>query len=613
MSLRLSFPRRGAPAKQATLLLFLLTVHVSADTLRSEVWNIECSAPAPHNFTITRGETLTIAPTFTDHNLPLTLSNATAVVLQYRDTSLASNLFYASTGSVVSASAGSVSIPWSPACEAAASLYTYTIAARATSGQNLSAFGTIRLLGSVGGTATNMPAVFSSIDWSAVQNLNVSSAPWPTSLTVTATATNVLFRDLIGAPDDNAALSNRFAAATNAVTTNLLAQIAAGDAANSNNTASATNTVTTNLLAQIAAGDAANSNNTSALATNLNANNLAAGTVPLARLSGITSNQIDAATDSAYRGSDGTSTSDVQAVVNNMNATGVVSVITNQVRSLESGVGALSNAVVVATNTINGATVYGGVSYSTRALYVNYTLVKNLSSSAFGGMEQAPIVVGSINEEGPSEYGGTYGSTVEYFLTWNPNAPVDGQSISNLNASELLLGTVPLARLSGITTNQMAATERDKIDGAITNGGPVIASINAGMLNLTNAVAQCPTNLAGGVSDPCHTVTNLGAYTVGTVWVTRANGEYQRIVPTNNITIAIDQSSFPATMVPGVYLGISNGAFTVSFDPTTISTNGASSYPRGSGGVTLTNAESVVLLERVYGSTNRVWGVLQME
>lgn len=54
-------------------------------------------------------------------------------------------------------------------------------------------------------------------------------------------------------------------------------------------------------------------------ATNLNATELRTGTVPPARLSGITSNQIDATTDAAYSG---TSTSDVQAIVNDMAGTG---------------------------------------------------------------------------------------------------------------------------------------------------------------------------------------------------------------------------------------------------------------------------------------------------
>jgi hypothetical protein len=204
--------------------------------------------------------------------------------------------------------------------------------------------------------------------------------------------------------------------------------------------------------------------------------------------------------------------------------------------------------------------------------------------------------------------------TQDVRMNWYPSGNTNSYRVGNGMSVWAPGASVPfvVARANnggvfGIGTNNPAAT----LD---VNGSALIRTNLTVTGTLTvNGGGNVVTNLAGGVSDPCHIVTNLGAYTEGTVWVTRANGEYQRIVPTNNITIAIDQSSFPATMVPGVYLGISNGAFTVSFDPTTISTNGASSYPRGSGGVTLTNAESVVLLERVYGSTNRVWGVLQME
>lgn len=50
--------------------------------------------------------------------------------------------------------------------------------------------------------------------------------------------------------------------------------------------------------------------------TNLNASNLASGTVPIARLSGVTSNQIDATTDAAYRSGSGVEADTWQTVMN---------------------------------------------------------------------------------------------------------------------------------------------------------------------------------------------------------------------------------------------------------------------------------------------------------
>ena len=108
--------------QRRALLLFLLLSSfllppssLLADTLRGKVWQIECSDPAPYNFEIIRGESLALCPQFLEYGSALTLSNAYAVVLQYRDVGLATDLFYAVTGSVLSASSGYVSIPWTPA------------------------------------------------------------------------------------------------------------------------------------------------------------------------------------------------------------------------------------------------------------------------------------------------------------------------------------------------------------------------------------------------------------------------------------------------------------------------------------------------------------------
>lgn len=206
-------------ATPATAIVLLFTAPLRADTSRTIVWEVECSRPAPYTIELIRGETVALTLQFLDHAVPLTLSNAYEVVLQYRDSALATDLFYAVTGSVLSASQGTVSIPWTPAREAAASVYTYTIAARSVAGQNLSGFGTIRLRGSVGGTATNMPRTYSTIDWASVQHLNVTNTPF-----LSAAALWQVEQDLA------TLASNTVTHAQLAVTTQTLNQaIAAGD------------------------------------------------------------------------------------------------------------------------------------------------------------------------------------------------------------------------------------------------------------------------------------------------------------------------------------------------------------------------------------------------
>lgn len=243
-------------------------------------------------------------------------------------------------------------------------------------------------------------------------------------------------------------------------------------------------------------------------------------------------------------------------------------------------------------------------------------------AQSIGSVVVSGVGNGSVFVNFGSYYNGHSAGTVSTSWIFGASALTNQVLVSSATAvrtasfpdvsGSVLLDTSPLwiavsNQAANAVTNGATVTNSLQLAGVaasafLTNNGPVIASINAGLLTLTNSIV-----------DPCHTISNLDGYTSGTVWVTRAAGEYQRIVATNNITIAIDQSSFPANAMCGVYLGISNGAYTVTFNPTTISTNSGTAYPRGSGGVTLTNAESVVLLERVYGSTNKVWGILQME
>jgi hypothetical protein len=145
--------------------------------------------------------------------------------------------------------------------------------------------------------------------------------------------------------------------------------------------------------------------------------------------------------------------------------------------------------------------------------------------------------------------------------------------------------------------------------GVLTNGHTNVTFGSLTVLGGGNVV----TNLSPGVLDPWHDVYTISTYTLGTVYISRANGEYQRLVPTNNVTICMDQPTFPAMGVPLLYLGVSNAAFTIALGTNTISTNSASQLPCGSSGVTFSNNwENAIILERAFGSTTTLWGVKQV-
>jgi hypothetical protein len=113
--------------------------------------------------------------------------------------------------------------------------------------------------------------------------------------------------------------------------------------------------------------------------TNMNAANLASGAVPLGRISGLTSNQMDSATDAAYR--------------NN-------------------------------------------------ALVTDHAALVNLSYANSGHTGFQPAGNYLTNAQTGVTLSGTFSGT--------------GAGLTGLSANNLSAGTVPLIRLSGITTNQMA-------------------------------------------------------------------------------------------------------------------------------------------------------------
>lgn len=161
-------------------LYFLLNSVAHADAIAPLRWQIETSRPASVPLELVRGETVYLAPQYMSYGAPMDLSDVYEVVLRYRDTSLAAGTYYAATGTVSSATNGEVRVMWTPAQEAPASSYTYTIAAKSLAGDTLRGFGTMKLLGSVMGNVTNQPHVTTTFDWSAVEHINPGDAPFLT-------------------------------------------------------------------------------------------------------------------------------------------------------------------------------------------------------------------------------------------------------------------------------------------------------------------------------------------------------------------------------------------------------------------------------------------------
>jgi hypothetical protein len=162
--------------------------------------------------------------------------------------------------------------------------------------------------------------------------------------------------------------------------------------------------------------------------TNLDAANLASGTIPVARLFGITSNQIDSATDAAYR--------------------------------------------------------------YTPTPVTNHAALTNLSYATSGHTGFQPA--------------GNYVTNAQTGVTLAGTFSGAGTGLTGLNANNLAAGTVSVARLSGITTNQMASIERDKVALAVTNGQngvrfsgtTTLTNLLVGEVVLDKAMAGTPTFIA---------------------------------------------------------------------------------------------------------------------
>ena len=171
--------------------------------------------------------------------------------------------------------------------------------------------------------------------------------------------------------------------------------------------------------------------------TSLNANNLASGTVPLAQLSGITSDQLDAAT---------------WQLATNLNG-GYAALASNVVSGI-----AITNAFI--TNSVFAGDGGGLTNLNASQL-----------SSGTIPLGQLPAVV-VTNKQTSVILNGTFTG--------------DGAGLTSLNANNLASGTVPLGVLSGITGNQLDAATW-QLATNLNGGNAALASNVVSGIAITNA------------------------------------------------------------------------------------------------------------------------------
>lgn len=142
-------------------------------------WRINADNTAAYTINLIRGESVVLEPEFYQGRDPLPVSGVYETILRYRDDSLPEDAFYTVHGQVLDAATGRLRFEWASTNEAAASIYTYTIAAKSAAGILLRGFGVMRIIGSVGGSETNLPPrIVTVLDWADFDNINIGSAPF---------------------------------------------------------------------------------------------------------------------------------------------------------------------------------------------------------------------------------------------------------------------------------------------------------------------------------------------------------------------------------------------------------------------------------------------------
>jgi hypothetical protein len=199
-----------------------------------------------------------------------------------------------------------------------------------------------------------------------------------------------------------------------------------------------------------------------------------------------------------------------------------------------------ASVAATATNLSDGQTtvsIFTDPGYSTNAMRVGpdgdlttYLEIDGLSQRmtyVYGGATRWTFGIGQT----PSSFR-IDNSAYSYLFGASGNVVTNGGSglsltgLNTNNASTLDSGTVPLARLSGITTNEMAAAEKIRIDQAVTNGQSGVTL--TGTLTPTNELTVTNSLQLGGVAASGY-ATNAGA--AGGGYYAMSNGVWTSFAP----------------------------------------------------------------------------------
>jgi hypothetical protein len=162
-----------------TILSALATIAAAQEP--THTWQVETAQrPAPYALEIIRGETITLAPQYVSNGVAASLQGATNATFRYRSADMPDGTYYAISGTTTG---GAATFAWGSTNCAGPTNYAYTIAI-VGSGVNLRSYGTIKLIGSVGGTSAALPTN-ATFDTSAYAYLGV----FPSSVIPTTEST----------------------------------------------------------------------------------------------------------------------------------------------------------------------------------------------------------------------------------------------------------------------------------------------------------------------------------------------------------------------------------------------------------------------------------------
>ena len=224
--------------------------------------------------------------------------------------------------------------------------------------------------------------------------------------------------------------------------------------------------------------------------TNLNASNLASGTVPLTRLSGITNAEIAA----------GAAIADTKLDANVARLSGVQTF--SGAKTFTAGP-TLTNVAL----TLTGASgnIVGQASVTASGFFGNGAGLSNVSGTDVSRVaDTGDTMTGALNMSNVAvNLTGVNGNVVgQSSITTTGGVFGNGAGLTNLNAGNLASGTVPLTRLSGITNTEIAAGANiadTKLNTIATSGkvSDSALSANVDLLNGIQTISAVKTFTAG--------------------------------------------------------------------------------------------------------------------